>query len=815
MKKILAAFIITFSLVFGAGFFGSSAVATEDVVINGSKVYYNYTGNTVKVPVEYVVDSSEMRGAWVATVWNNDVPKQKGTTEAAIEEYKAFYLDILDTLESYNMNTIFFQVRPNNDAFYESEYNDWSEFLVGRGVNPGWDPLEWMVEVTHERDMYFQCWMNAFRVTVQEQFPNNDASFYSNDELIAAKKSAIANLSDKNFAKQHPEYVLMGDYDSKLILNPAELAVHDHLLNTINELISNYDVDGFHFDDYFYLDARSADGIDPQKQNLAFAGGTTYNEKLTGENIMNDLPTYKDYQENPEKYDLPEGLTLGEFRRKSLNNLMKKIRELVDDVNHKLGKDVEFGSKPAAVWQSNSEYCLDSSNKATVGGSNTHCGAYTSNYDLFADTKYWVEAGYVDWISPQVYYDLANRIVPYADIVTWWVNVVEKTNKAREAEGLEPIKMYVAHGIYKYHSSTSEYNDTNEVTYQMRFNQMFDVIKGSAVYAYSDLYVFKNDLQKFGVGNYFRQLWVTHPVLPLPKDEVDFTDLKLASYSVKDTGKKNVYDISFPKVENASMYAVYRINKGETLDLNDTRNRILIVKDYKFDDMVNFTVLCNENQEVYVQAVSDNYIPQNNATLIDVNKVSVNQAPEAVEIVINNGESVLPASGTLTFTFPHAYDADGDQLTYTVKVGFQGLDGSINTPVNNIQYLSDKVVVTFEAFGIETENFVVQLTISDGRHEVVVYSNEIKLSDDLKDDPKPPVHEHEFVDGKCECGEIDPDYEEHEHKFVDGKCECGEVDPDYEKPQEPSKGGSGCPMGTMFLLPLFGAFAILLIKKRR
>ena len=94
MKKVLAAFIITFSLLLTLGFKGTSAVALEEVVINGSKVYYNYTGNTVKVPVEYVVDSSEMRGAWVATVWNNDVPKQKGTTEAAIEEYKAFYLDI-------------------------------------------------------------------------------------------------------------------------------------------------------------------------------------------------------------------------------------------------------------------------------------------------------------------------------------------------------------------------------------------------------------------------------------------------------------------------------------------------------------------------------------------------------------------------------------------------------------------------------------------------------------------------------------------------------------------------------------------------
>jgi uncharacterized lipoprotein YddW (UPF0748 family) len=686
------------------------------------------------------------------------------------------------------MNTIVFQVRPNNDAFYESEYNDWSEFLVGRGVNPGWDPLKWMIEVTHERDMYFQCWMNAFRVTVQEQFPDNDAIAYSDDVLIAKKAEAIGNLSSKNFAKQHPEYVLMGDYDSKLILNPAEPAVHEHLLNTIGELITKYDVDGFHFDDYFYLDARSADGIDPQKQNLAFAGGTQYKENLTGVNIMNDLPTYKDYQENPEKYNLPAGLTLGEFRRKSLNNLMAKIRELVDSVNSQYNKDVEFGSKPAAVWQSNSENCSDSSNKGTVGGSNTHCGAYSSNYDLFADTKYWVEAGYVDWISPQVYYDFANRIVPYADIVSWWVNIVENTNKKREAENLEPIKMYVAHGIYKYHSSSSEYNDTNEVTYQMRYNQQFDVIKGSAVYAYSDLYIFKNDLQKFGVGNYFRQLWVTHPVLPLPKDDVDFTNLVIGDYKVKDTGRNNVYDVSFPKVDNASMYAIYRINKGEQLDLNDTRNRISIVKDYKFADNVEFTILCNENQEVYVQVVSDNYIPQSNAVKVDFNKVSVNQAPEPVEIVINNGEDVLDANNILTFTFPHAYDADGDTLNYSIKVGFAGIDGAIRTPVNDIQYLDDKIVVTFESFGMETDNFIVQLTIDDGRHQVVVYSKEVKLVEDLNDDPQ---------DNPTDNPTDDP------------------TDDPTTDPGDNKKPNSSCPLGTVYLVPFIGAFAILLIKKRK
>ena len=84
-------------------------------------------------------------------------------------------------------------------------------------------------------------------------------------------------------------------------------------------------------------------------------------------------------------------------------------------------------------------------------------------------------------------------------------------------------------------------------------------------------------------------------------------------------------------------------------------------------------------------------------------------------------------------------------------------------------------------------------------------------------DPNYVEHEHEFVDGECECGEIDPDYEEHEHEFVDGECECGETDPDYEKPNNngSQSGGMNCAMGFVALLPIIGAAALLLIKKRK
>ena len=522
----------------------------------------------------------------------------------------------------------------------------------------------------------------------------------------------------------------MGDEDSKLILNPADLQVHDHILRTLKELITNYEVDGFHFDDYFYLGARSADGIDPQLYNLAFAGGIEYNPELTGVNLMNDIPTYREYLENPEAYNLPANLPLGEFRRQSLNNLMGKIRAMVDEYKAETGRYVEFGSKPAAVWQSDIEKCTESSRKCAVGGSNTHSGAYSSNYDLFADTKAWVENGYVDWISPQVYYDLANRIVPYADIVSWWAQVVERTNAKRVANGQSEIKMYVAHGIYKYHSSAVEYNDANEVTYQMRYNQQFDVIKGSAVYAYSDLVDFQNSLQKSGVGINFKQLWTNNPALPLPKAEKDFSNLEINGMFITDTEKNNVYSINFPKVANASMYQLYRVPKGQTLDLDDTTKRLAIFKDYKYENNVSFNLLKNDAYDYYVQVVSDNYYPQDTAVKINFEEVKVNQAP-VVEDFINLGESnTLDFNDTLSLKLPYAVDSENDALTYTFKAGNNGLNGPFNLTITDVSYEEDGIYVSFTGLGRKMETFVIQVTVSDGKLQTTKTSD-IFIFDDL------------------------------------------------------------------------------------
>ncbi len=143
--------------------------------------------------VPYTQVSTDMRAVWVATVGNLNIDRQLGTDEAAISSWKNEYIKILDNAEANHFNTIVFQVRPANDAFYPSKYNPWSEYLAGYGVDPGWDPLEWMIEETHKRGFDFQCWMNAYRVTTYSVLDDTSkkASTYSNADLLKFKEKAM------------------------------------------------------------------------------------------------------------------------------------------------------------------------------------------------------------------------------------------------------------------------------------------------------------------------------------------------------------------------------------------------------------------------------------------------------------------------------------------------------------------------------------------------------------------------------------------------------------------------------------------------
>ena len=175
----------------------------------------------------YAADANDMRAVWISTVYSADYPSTTNNEEAQKNEF----IQKLDQAQELGLNTVVIQVRPKGDAFYESELNPWSAVLTGvQGMDPGYDPMEFMIKETHKRGMEFHAWMNPYRITT------------SGTDLTA--------LSADNMARQNPDWIL--SYNGAMYYNPAKEEVKDYICDTVEEIVENYDVDAIHFDDYFY-----------------------------------------------------------------------------------------------------------------------------------------------------------------------------------------------------------------------------------------------------------------------------------------------------------------------------------------------------------------------------------------------------------------------------------------------------------------------------------------------------------------------------------------------------------------------------------
>lgn len=714
-----------------------------------SGVMHFGTGKYVMVPDDYQVLQSEMRGVWVATVYNIAISKQNGVSDQAIMEYKEEYLEILDRMEEYGMNTVYFQVRPNNDAFYQSNLNDWSKFLVGEGVDPGWDPLAWMVEETHKRGYRFMCWMNAFRVTTESYVTNGKALNGKIEDLVRMKHEALAKLANGNFAKKHPEYVIAGLYDEKLILNPSEPAVQKFIVDVIMEIVENYNVDGLHFDDYFYLEGANSSNT----ENTSFVG---YNGYLKdGKDIMNDMPNYQTYLQNPSSYGIeafgkdgiygmPKGLNLGDFRRENINMMMRNIRKKIDAYNQKNNTCVEFGTKPAAVWRSNSEFCSANSDRCVSNGSNTHEGAYSTYNDLYADSLKWVQEGLVDWVAPQVYYHFEDEYAPYADVVDWWVEQVNLVNEKRRKENKKEIRLYIAHGIYKYRDAPNQFYRSNEITDQIKYNNKYqDTIQGSAVYSYEILYktLGSNIVNTYpnaenirrNAMSYFKSFWANHQVYPLPIGKNDASDLTVNTYKIR-VNATGLATLQFEAINHASCYGLYKLPKGVTFDANSTAYRQgVYYAGYEENKIIDIQLgTLDSEYEYYLVPVSVRGYLTNQPTKLDLEKVEVNLPPNPTHVDLHLTKKNEHICGTiLTGQFTVPTDDNYDQITYSFKL----LEKNRRIPItvetkieNNIVYFS------WKSFYYEASPLQIVLELSDGDLQTDCYSETFSLVDDYTPD---------------------------------------------------------------------------------
>jgi len=416
------------------------------VIRDGKIINYYNTSNPILLPTTYQEKTEEIRAVWVATVSNIDIALH--TSES---DYKSRIIVMLDRLEANNFNTMFFQVRPMNDAFYASGYAPYSRYLTGiEGGDPGWDVLGFIIEEAHKRGIEFHAWLNPYRVS-------------NNGELTKAEQLSL--LHDDNFAKQNPDMVLV-DSGGKLFLNPGENMVRSYIRNVIQELMSLYDVDGIHFDDYFY--------------------------SYSGMSDTEDAITYQNTKDT--------GQTLDDWRRNNIDLLMEDLFYSITTHNQTQGKNVKFGISPFGIWLSGGEE-----------GSNTSPYALQSYKDQYADSKKWVEEGWVHYILPQLYWQFDHSAAPFADLVDWWADLTL-------ANGVDLI---IGQGFYRFAEGTWE--DEKELIEQIRYISTKESVIGVSFFSYRTL-ISSNTMGTETLDRLNDTYWTTYAGFPWESDVVKEED---------------------------------------------------------------------------------------------------------------------------------------------------------------------------------------------------------------------------------------------------------------------------------------------------
>ena len=353
----------------------------------------------------------DFRGVWVASVINIDYPSKPSTDP---EILKSEALTILDKAADMGMNAVFLQVRPTADALYKSNYFPWSKYLTGsQGIMPAdsFDPLEFWVEEAHKRGIELHAWINPYRITKRQ----------SGDPA-----SDLALLDVSSPARLNPTWVVKHT-DGNLYFDPGIPEVRKLVIDGALEIIENYDVDGIHFDDYFYP-------------------GTNFN----------DAATFSKYGKS---YN-----NVNDWRRANVNTLIGDLSKAVKAT----GRNVRFGVSPFGIW----------ANKGTtpIGSDTKGLESYHAHY---ADTLKWVKDGTLDYIAPQLYWNIGYTIADYSKLLTWWKNAVSGTN----------VDLYIGQAAYRTGniSPSSPWYGISEILRQLQLNAKTPEVNGSIFFSYKSL----------------------------------------------------------------------------------------------------------------------------------------------------------------------------------------------------------------------------------------------------------------------------------------------------------------------------------------
>lgn len=433
----------------------------------------------------------EFRGAWIQCVNGQFQGMSKDKMQSTLK-YQ------LDELQKDGVNAIIFQVRPECDALYVSDIEPWSRFLTGRqGTNPGWDPLQWMIDESHKRGMELHAWINPYRAKTKNTF----------------------EMANNHIAIKHPDYVFA--YDGQLILNPGMPECRDYICNVVRDIVSRYDVDGLHIDDYFYPYPVKGQKI---------PDADIYDMNNNGISNIND------------------------WRRDNVNVFVKQLGETI----HEVKPWVKFGVSPFGIYR-------NKKNDAQLGSETNGLQNYD---DLYADVLMWVNNGWIDYCVPQLYWEIGHKAADYKTLIKWW-------NKYASNRLL-----FIGEDIERTVKNADPDNPKiNQMSAKRRLHSEMPNVQGTVLW-YAKAAV--DNVGNYGMAlrNGYWKYPALQPLMPFIDGK---SPKKVRSVKAMEIDGKKILFWTAPKGKGwqneAVKYVVYKFDASEKADISKSSNIVAITTD--------------------------------------------------------------------------------------------------------------------------------------------------------------------------------------------------------------------------------------------
>ena len=451
------------------------------------------TGVGAQIQQQSPYPKREFRGAWIQAVNGQfrGIPTEK---------LKQTLIDQLNSLQGAGINAIIFQVRPEADALYASQLEPWSRFLTGvqgQAPSPYWDPMQFMIDECHKRGMEFHAWINPYRV----------------------KTSLKSELSANHLYNIHPEWFVT--YNNQLFFDPALPESRRHICMLVADIVSRYDVDAIHMDDYFYPYPNPGEDF---PDHVSFAQyGRGYSNKA-------------------------------DWRRDNVNVLIKEIHETVRECK----PWVKFGVSPFGIYRNK---------KNDPNGSDTRG---LQNYDdLYADVLMWINNGWVDYNIPQIYWEIGHPAADYDNLIHWW------------AKHAASRPLFIGQDVMRTVNKADARNPLqNQMPAKMKLQRSLPTVQGSCQW-YAAAVVDNAGNYRTMLEKEYHRYPALIPESPFMDDKAPG---KVKKVKMVWTYEGPVLFWTAPKakdeMDKAVQYVVYRFDKKEKVNLDDASHIVAITRDH-------------------------------------------------------------------------------------------------------------------------------------------------------------------------------------------------------------------------------------------